>query len=238
MEPQATQPNLAEIIVEALKMKGFTLARLAEITDIPESVLATLLEEKYDKLPPAPYVHGYLLRVAEALGLDGGRLWAEYLKDRGEIKRPGARDLLPQNRFRTGRFRRKSWLIGAAIIIVFGYIILRLPGFFGTSSLDLQPLPATVTLPNLTVQGRVNPTDQLSLNGAAIYPDKSGDFKQEVTLQPGFNTLTFDVKKLMGQTYAVTRQVFYNAPSSTNLNIEVVSTTTSTDIKNPTSTKK
>ncbi len=235
MEPQGPQPNLAEIIIEALKAKGLTLARLAEMTDVPESVLATLLEEKYGKLPPAPYIRGYLLRVAEALGLDGSRLWAEYLRDRGEIKRPGARDVLPPNRFRTGKFRRKSWIIGVAIVIVFGYIILRLPGLLGTSSLDLQPFPTTVTSPNLIVQGKINPTDQLSLNGAVIYPDKSGNFQQEITLQPGFNTLTFDVKKLMGQTYTVTRQVFYNAPNSTNLNFGTT-TPTSTEIKNTTST--
>ena len=34
-----------------------------------ERSLALLLEERFDKLPPAPYVHGYLVKIAEALKL-------------------------------------------------------------------------------------------------------------------------------------------------------------------------
>jgi lambda repressor-like predicted transcriptional regulator len=216
MEPQEPQPNLANLIIEALKAKGVNLVRLSEVTGVPEGVLATLLEEKYDKLPPAPYVRGYLLKIAEVLSLDGQKLWAEYLKDRSDIKRPGAADVLPPNRFKTSRVKKTTIAIIAGVVIIFGYIILRLPGFFGTPSFGLAPLPATVTSPNLTVQGKMNPADQLILNGEEIYPDKSGNFQKEIILQPGFNTLTFDVKKLMGQAYVVTKQVLYNAPTSTS----------------------
>jgi lambda repressor-like predicted transcriptional regulator len=216
MESLEPQPNLANIIIGALKAKGVNLARLSEATGVPEGILATLLEEKYDKLPPAPYVRGYILKIAEVLNLNGQNLWVEYLKNQINIKRPGPADVLPPNRFKTSRVKKMTIAIIAGVVIIFGYIILRLPGFLGTPSFGLAPLPATVTSPNLTIQGKMNPADQLMLNGEEIYPDKSGNFRKDILLQPGFNTLTFDVKKLMGQTYVVTKQVFYNAPTSTN----------------------
>jgi hypothetical protein len=175
------------------------------------------LEEKYDQLPPAPYVRGYLLKIAEALNLDGQKLWANYLKNRNDIKRPGPADILPPNRFQASRIKKTTIAIITGAVIVFGYIVLRLPGFLGTPSFKLAPLPATVTSPNLTIQGKMNPADQLILNGEEIYPDKYGNFQKDILLQPGFNTLTFNVKKLMGQTDTVIKQIFYNAPTSTNV---------------------
>ncbi len=216
MEPQEPRQNLANIIIEALKAKGVSLARLAETTGVPESVLGILLEERYDKLPAAPYVRGYLLKIAGALGLDGERIWSEYLRDRGEIKRPGVGDVLPQNRFVAGKINKKILAVIVVVLIIFGYIILRLPGFLGAPSFGLGPLPPTISSPNLSIQGTMNPADQLVLNGEEIYPDKSGRFQTNIVLQPGFNTLNFNVKKLMGQTYTVTKQVFYAAPTGTN----------------------
>ncbi len=216
VEPQEPQHNLANLIIEALRLKGLNLARLSEATGIQESMLAALLDEKYEKLPAAPYIHGYLVKIAEVLGLDGQKLWSEYLKDKSGIKRPGPADVLPQNRFRAGKVNKKVVAIIILIIIVFGYIILRLPGFLGAPSFNLGPLPATVASPNLPVQGTMNPADQLILNGEEIYPDRSGRFQADLVLQPGFNTLKFELKKLVGQTFTETKQVFYNAPTSTN----------------------
>ena len=236
MEPQEPQHNLSDLIIEALKAKGVNLTRLSDLTDISEHILATLVDEKYGDLPAAPYVHGYLLKIAQALNMDGEQLWSEYLKDRSEIRRPGAGDVLPQNRFRSGKFNKKAIAIAAIVVIVFGYIVLRLPGLFGSPSFDLGSIPATVSTPELTIQGKMNPADQLTLNGQSIYPDQSGAFVQKIVLQPGFNTLTFEIKKLVGQAYTVTRQVFYNAPSSTNAGGAPARSSTSTEMKNTTST--
>lgn len=238
MEPQEPQPILSDIIIEAMKAKGLNLIRLSELTDVPENSLSLIIEEKFEKLPPAPYVHGYIIRIAQILNLDGERLWAEYLKGRSELKRPGSNDVLPQNRFHYGKFRKKTLIIAGAVIVVFGYIIIRLPGLLGTPSFSLDNIPATVTAPDLVVQGRMNPADQLLLNGQAIYPDKSGRFTETLTLQPGFNTLVFDIRKLIGQEYTVTKQVYYNAPSSTGSNAAPPAAPTSTNQINSTSTKK
>ena len=99
--------NLINLILEALKLKGMNLEKLSQLSGVSERSLALLLEEQFDKLPPAPYVHGYLVKIAETLNLDGRELWREYLKNNEEIRRSGKEDILPLNRFAIPKLNKK-----------------------------------------------------------------------------------------------------------------------------------
>ncbi|TSA45348.1 helix-turn-helix domain-containing protein, partial [bacterium] len=54
--PETNDQKLTNFILEALKLKGLTLDKLSQLTGVSERSLALLIEEKFDKLPPAPYV--------------------------------------------------------------------------------------------------------------------------------------------------------------------------------------
>lgn len=204
--------NLTNLILEALKMKGLTIDKLSQMTGVSERSLALILEEKFEKLPPSPYVHGYLVKIAEVLNLDGQKLWQEYLKDNDEIRRSGKEDILPPNRFAIPKTNKKMVIgIGAAVIIL-GYLAFRLPGLFGQPALtisDLNDNPTTVSDPSFTVHGIMNPADELTINGEAVYPKEDGSFEKNLLLQPGFNNVVFQIKKLLGKTNTITKQVFY-----------------------------
>ncbi len=102
--------NLANLILEALKLKGLNLDKLSQLTGVSERSLALILEERFEKLPSAPYIHGYLLKIAEVLNLDGQKLWQEYLKNNAEIRRSGQEDTLPLNRFAIPKLNKKTSL--------------------------------------------------------------------------------------------------------------------------------
>ena len=66
---------LQELLKEQVAIKGYNVERLTRITGIPERYIEGLLSGDYDKLPPAPYVRGYLLTIAPLLDLNADELW-------------------------------------------------------------------------------------------------------------------------------------------------------------------
>ncbi len=214
---QGEEKSLSELIIETLKLKGMTLEKLSQSTGVSESSLELLIEERFTSLPSAPYVHGYLMKIAEALNLDGNDLWQRYLRNNEELRRSGEEDLLPHNRFITKEINKKVVVIIAGLVIVAGYFALRLPSLFGTPELTLKNLggnPTVVQSVNFLIEGNMDPSDTLSVNGEMVYPDKEGYFKKSIVLQPGFNTLVFQVKQLLGNAYSVTKQIYYETVTS------------------------
>jgi len=211
--------NLTNLILESLKLKGLTIDKLSQLTGVSERSLALILEERFDKLPSVPYVHGYLLKIAEVLNLDGQKLWQEFLKNREEIRQSGEEDTLPPNRFAIPKLNKKIVAASVVAIIVLGYIAIRLPGLFGQPELKLTNLTADPTVTSdasFTIHGIMNPSDELTINGEAVYPQKDGSFEKNILLQPGFNNVTFQIKKLLGKAYTITKQVFYQSSKSEN----------------------
>ena len=103
----------------------------------------------------------------------------------------------------------------AGVIIV--YLVIRLPGFLGRPELDIENLsadPTVVLSQNFTIRGIMNSSDELTINGEAVYPAKDGSFEKNILLQSGFNSVVFQIKKLLGKTYTVTKQIFYQATST------------------------
>lgn len=204
--------NLTNLILEALKLKGLTIDKLSQTTGVSERSLALLLEERFEKLPPAPYVHGYLIKIAEALNLDGQKLWQEYLKNNSDLRRSGEEDHLPPNRFAVKKMNKKVVGISVAVALILIYAAFRLPSLFGQPELELSNLvenPTVVENSGFTIHGIMNPADELKINGEAVYPSGDGNFQKEILLQSGFNNVIFEIKKILGKTYTVTKQIFY-----------------------------
>ncbi|MEK7651144.1 MAG: helix-turn-helix domain-containing protein [Patescibacteria group bacterium] len=211
-EMENEKKKLNNLILEALKLKGMNLEKLSQLTGVSEHSLALLLEEQFDKLPPAPYVRGYLLKIAEVLNLDGRELWREYLKNNEEIRRSGKEDILPLNRFAIPKLNKKIVAISGAVILFVALVIFRLPAFFGQPELEISNIdenPTIVREATFAVRGIMNPTDELMINGEVIYPQKDGNFEKNILLQPGFNNVVFQIKKLLGRVYMVEKQIFY-----------------------------
>ncbi len=203
--------DLSALIVDALRTKGMSVEKLSQATGISERYLSFLVEGQLDRLPAVPYFHGYIMKVAAVLGLDGEQLWAEYVRDRDVIRRSGHGDTLPRNRFATTRFTKRHAAAAAIALIVLLYAATRISSVLERPELTLANLPDNLVVnhPTLSVSGTVRPGDQLTLNREIIYPDKSGHFELTRTLEPGFNTLDFRVRRFLGREGRVARQVFY-----------------------------
>ncbi len=217
---ETEQKNLAALIAEALRVKGLSVEKLSQLTGISERPIAMLLEEKWDKLPSSPYVHGYLLKIGEVLGLDGQKLWSEYLKNNEAIRRSGKEDILPPNRFALSRWNKKFIWGGVLAFFIVVYGASRIVSFYSQPMLVINGFPGnslTTTSSIFTISGRMDPNAQLTINNEQVYPDKNGFFEKTIPLlQPNnFTPLTFDIKKPFGKDYVITKQIFYEVASTT-----------------------
>lgn len=214
--------NFGELFADAVRIKGYSLEKLANLSGISERFLKILADGEYKKLPAAPYMRGYLLRIAEVLEVDGNSLWAEY-EAATEPRRSGEKDTLPENRFRTWQIHRGTIFAGAGAIAVLIILLWRLPWFQGPALSLAGEDGEVVATSTWTVRGLADKEQAVSINGELVQIREDGSFEKEVRLQPGFNTFTVLGTFPLGREEKIIRQVFYNSSSTEN--------TTSTEIE-------
>lgn len=205
--------SLSSIIVNALKSKGLTVEKLSVVSGVSERFITLLIEEDFKKLPALPYSHGYIVKISEVLGLDGQELWNRFFKDNEMLKKSGGEDRLPHNRFAVSKINKKLIVAAIVALIIAIYFLFRILISFDVSrELTLIGMEGETILahePRFEVRGRVSPDYQLTLNGDQVYPDVNGNFEEVLNLDPGFNTVIFNVKGMLGREGRVVKQIFY-----------------------------
>ncbi|MDP3974982.1 MAG: helix-turn-helix domain-containing protein [Candidatus Jorgensenbacteria bacterium] len=210
MEHEYEERRLSHTIAEAMKVKGLTVTKLSEATGVSERIVELILAERFDELPPAPYVRGYLLKIAEVLGHEGNSLWDAYGKYHAEIRRSGRTDILPENRFALPKISRKLVLGVGLSLLILGFIASRF--FWGGRTFIFEvniPENLVVATSTYALEGRVRAGDQLTLNGVSLNLDLDGVFAREWNLVSGFNTLRFVVVRPLEGEREFVKQIFY-----------------------------
>ncbi len=200
-------------------LKNLTLEKLSHLTGIAEHHLTAIEAMDFSRLPAAPYVRGYLKKIAVTLGMNHEELWKMYEREL-TYKRSGAFDRLPTNRFKIEPLK-KGYVVGGIIIaIVMGYLGFAARVFFTAPKLDIdEPQALTSLSPNsaMTLAGTIDPKDKLTINGEETLSDAAGHFEKTYNLQPGLNTIEFKVQRFLGKQKVEIRQVLYQ-PSANDLN--------------------
>lgn len=208
---EKNENGISEMLLSAMKSKNMTVEKLAQTTGVSDRFLELILEEQFEKLPSSPYLHGYIIKISETLGLEGEKIWNDFFKHAGEVKKSGAGDTIPKNRFVARRRNKKT--IAFAIIggIVIAYAIFQVFSFFKNPELSLDGIDdgMVVSTSTLHIKGSVDPRNGVFLNGEPLYPDENGIFEKDILLVPGFNTLKFTVKKFLGNEYDIEKRIFF-----------------------------
>jgi transcriptional regulator with XRE-family HTH domain len=215
MEPDARK--LSSILIEAMQVKNMSLEKLASVSGVSERFIEPLLRDDYGRMPASPYLHGYILKISQALAIDGEYIWENYFKASDAIRKAGKSDALPRNRFEKVRIDRK-YIVGAVLaLLALVYIVSRVQAYFSPPPLSLEDFSENMVVDDstYTVRGSTDPKNQLFLNGEQIYPAESGAFEREIELQPGFNALSFKIKKFLGREYVIEHQIYWKTATST-----------------------
>lgn len=203
--------TLKELLTETMDLRGLNIERLSALTNIPKRHLAAFCGGDFKNLPAAPYVRGYLVKLAETLGVDGDLFWRAYQSEHSP-KTSGAFDKLPSNRFAIKRFNKKVAVVAIVSLFVIIYLAWRINEFWGVPTIEIISPAADgliVNSPTIKLAGRINSADKLTVNGEEIVSDSGGRFEKEFALQPGINTAEFKVKKILGKETKIIRQIIY-----------------------------
>lgn len=223
-----TNSNLSSILIGAMRAKSLTTEKLSQQTGISERFITPLLEEDLNKMPALPYAHGYVLKIAEVLDLDGEEIWETYFRDNELLRSSGSKDRLPENRFALSWLNKKVLLLAIIILAVASYFVIRIFFIFDISrEIKIEGLGDNVIVvsePVFIIKGKINPDFGLTIDQSRIYPDTSGSFEEVIKLNPGLNTVTIILEGLLGREEKIIKQILYEP-------LELENTSTSTIIE-------
>jgi plasmid maintenance system antidote protein VapI len=233
--------NFQTFFAAKIKDRGVSLKKLAEATGITPAHLEAMVHGRFDDLPSAPYVRGYLIRLGKVLDFDGEEWWEKIRKEE-LVQNSGPADALPNNRFIRQSPRKFIWM-GIVALLVIVYLAFQIPIIFGRPQLSVafpNVNPYTTASSTLTFQGVARGADSLFLgNGLSgdaesITIASDGSWRKSVLLQTGMNTFQITAKKLLGSETSVTEQILYQGAGNTGTGISASSSTVSSTIANPT----
>jgi len=203
-----------DFLQEYIDIKGFSTKKLCDATGIPERYLEALLESNNDALPPAPYVRGYIGKLADVLDFNKEEMWRLYKKEAAFLS-SGAQDRLPGNRFAIKRINKRSVIAGVCGILLLTYVGTNFNKLLGAPQLEIT-YPTTNNLivhqPTVSIEGKTSSDNKLTINDEELFVDDDGRFKKEFNLDPGLNALTIVSKKFLGREKEIIKKIIYEPP--------------------------
>lgn len=199
---------------EKVQARGLTLKKLSEVSGIPLRHLEHLSEGYYEKLPGAPYLHGYLRSLGRVLDFDP-EPWRTYFRELDLVKTSGARDRLPGNRFGLRAFPKYTALLLVGVLLL-AYVGLRFSQILGKPELLVEFPPTDMVKVEqsiIQVRGTAINADELNVNQEQVIVMTDGTWSKELTLQPGVNTVEVSATKFLGRESRIVRQVIYEQPA-------------------------
>jgi len=195
---------------ERLKGGGLNLKRISEASGIAVKHLEAMISGNFEKLPSAPYFHGYVERLGRILDFDSDEWWKK-LKESGAVG-GGTHDLVAQNTFVKRHVPKIAWFLGVLLaVLIYGGI--RYSNIFGKPVLTIaypSENPATVSENQITLAGSVKNGNELYINDNESIPlGPNGEWRKSVLLQPDGNTIKITAKKTLGGETTILEQIIY-----------------------------
>lgn len=204
--------SFKDILKNEMREQGVTLQELSQSTEISERYLRALIESDTAHLPPAPYIRGYLRKIATVLDVDFSMLWKYYENDK-EVRASGSADTLPQNRFAFRPHNKIALVLTGVVLIALAIFFPFFTDFFGKPSLEIfvpNQESSVLQTDRITISGKVGRAqDSVFINNTEISVQDDGVFTQEVSLVEGANSFEIRAKRFLGKEMRVVRNVFY-----------------------------
>jgi cytoskeletal protein RodZ len=208
------QKTVGTILSEERQKRRISTADFAKRARIRESYIVALENDRYDDLPPAVFVKGYVKMYARILGFDSGPVLALLRRD---FKLSARGTLIPRE-FLTPVLKRRARsarvtvaLMGLAIVFltVSSYIFVQWYQVQQPPPLRItDPAENIVSSPSVIVRGQTDPTVLITINNQPVALRPDGSF--ETTLEfftEGVVSLVVTATDQKGKTTTQVRQV-------------------------------
>ncbi len=205
---------------EKLAKKRISLG--LEVKDVEKAIrirwkyVEAIENGRYENLPPAVYVRGFVRNYAAFLKLDPEKVMKLYERERGLIEnvkkaKAGAPIVRPLDSSRiliTPRTLTISGVIGASLLILFyiGWqvsILTAPPKMNITSPKDNVNIASSST----AVEGNTDNGATVTINDVEVGLDQEGNFKEKISLTNGVNIIHIKAQNKLGKYTEASRTV-------------------------------
>lgn len=191
------EPTLAQILKKARENAHLDLKQLSDLIKIPVKYLKNLEESSYEKLPGKAYTLGFLTKYAKTFNLNKDEVMAQYKKEEPEQTKEEPLPFLRYPKFLITPKIITYFLIILVIIFALFYFWRQINFLNSLPTLALQePQQEIVETPMVTIKGKTDEKNKLTINNEEVYVNEVGEFQKEVILQSGPNT--FSIKTING----------------------------------------
>lgn len=203
--------TVGNMLREAREATGVTIDEIAKRTRIRVDFLEAIEEERFEDLPKGPFVKGFIRTFAREVGLNPDHTAAVYRRDHGE---ESSSMLVPKGAIKPIRKRVWFLLTPHTAGIAFVALVIGAFLFFQIRSFN-QPPPLIVLEPTesqevrspVVVRGKTATDCVVSVNSGSIAVDQDGNFRIDVPLTVGEQTITVNSTNRKGKTRVVQRTV-------------------------------
>ena len=207
--------TIGQTLREEREKQFYSLDQVEKVTKIRIELLEALEADKFDQLPPATFVQGFIKSYGKFLKLDPEKLLAIYRREFSVKKNPPTvMDAL------ANPLRKPGWMItptkilsGLVIVLVlafFGYLWFEYRSLAGAPYLEVsQPIDQSSTEnPMIKVSGKTENEANVEINSQEVTVDSSGSFSQELKLSDSATKITITATSKSGKVTTVERTVY------------------------------
>jgi cytoskeletal protein RodZ len=206
--------TIGEILQSERQKQDLSLARMAELTKIRLEYLVALEENRFNDLPAATFVKGYIRTYAQLFGFDHQPLLALLRRD---YKESAVGTLVPREFLKPVLKKRELWTPVTFAVILLATVFLTLISYVGLQWYNIQKPPKlVVTTPQenafvasqIIVKGQTVSDAIVSVNAQPVALQPSGDFQTEIFIpREGIHTISIEAVDRRGKKSTVQRSV-------------------------------
>lgn len=214
--------TVGSILKEAREAKRLTFEQVETATKIRAKFLAGIEADDYGSLPSLSYAKGFVKNYAEYLGIPTGTILAFFRRQTLEISKSA---ILPKG---VAESLNRTWFQltpGKFLILLFvGFVMLFLI-YLGIQYRQLQHPPelvidappenALVAAKKVELLGATDPDATVTVNGISVLVRGDGKFFDQISLEPGTNTVTIIATSRYGKKTTAARTIVHE-PENAN----------------------
>lgn len=208
--------TVGSILKEARLAKKFTYEQVEAATKIRAKFLEAIEKDDYRTLPSVAYAKGFVKNYGEFLGIPTETTLAFFRRQTKDVSRAailpkGEIDSLNRSWFQLTPGKFLLFLIVGLAALFLSYLGLQYRQIQSPPRIILEtPAENAVSKTRkIELLGTTDPDATVSVNGVSVLVRSDGKFFDQVSLEPGNNTITIIASSRFGKTSTVTRSVSF-----------------------------
>lgn len=207
--------TVGELLQQEREQKRISRVELAQKIRVKEQFLAALEDNRFEDLPAAVFVKGYIKGYARVLGFDAEPMLALLRRDFSESSKG---KLVSQELIKPSFPKTAAWSpiklatsgVVGVFLVLFSYIGIRWYGLISPPNLQLvEPSEDSIVSSQVVIKGVSEPETIVTVNAQPVTVDLDGSFETQITLpNEGISTITVEAKDKRDKTATLQRTVF------------------------------